>query len=274
MRWVVFDTPAMVHRAWHAMDRNSENLLTVLWSQVGHAIRRIGANRLVPLFAFDSYRSLRREELSPNYKTHKRRQYTKREQNDYKRLHLLMAYLRMWLLPTMGIQTLYQDGLEADDLIASAARMVRARPKEKLIIVSSDSDLYQCLRSNVTMLHLTKGRLIDEHAFFQMKGVAPQQWAKVKAIGGCASDGIRGVPGIGEKSAIAYVRGELQGARRRRIEASIEQIVKNKRLVALPYPTTAGVELRVLPVAYGNWFCEMVGILRDNHILRRLVMER
>lgn len=268
MRWVVFDTSAMMHRAWHAMQMNSKHLLTVLWAQVARVLRRTEVQGAAVVFAFDSARSLRREELSPNYKKRKR-QHTVREAKEYKRLHLTIDYLRMKLLPSMGIQALCWDGLEADDMIAAAAESMIDRLGDRLFIVSADSDLFQCLRSNVSMLHLTKGQIIDVAWLHKVKGVSPVQWRRVKAIGGCKSDGIRGVPGVGEKSAIAFVRGELKGAKRRCIEAYHKRIARNMNLVRLPYSSAVRVELHRPDSALCYWFWETIDCLRDNATLRR-----
>jgi 5'-3' exonuclease len=70
-------------------------------------------------------------------------------------------------------------------------------------------------------------------------GLDPAQWALVKAIGGCASDGIPGcAPGIGEGRAIAYLQNKLKPTSGYffNIQNNDDRICDNMKLVRLPHP--------------------------------------
>jgi 5'-3' exonuclease len=127
---------------------------------------------------------------------------------------------------------------EADDLIGALVDKLKGR----IIIVSSDTDFYQCLdRADI---YLTKQKkLFTKKNFREKYNVYPDNWPLAKAIGGCYTDSVIGIEGVGDpksasSKALKYIRGEMgPGKVRDRIE-SIEGkalIDKNLPIVTLPY---------------------------------------
>ena len=95
-------------------------------------------------------------------------------------------------------------GFEADDLIATYAAMAETANMET-IIVSSDKDLMQLVRGDVTMLDPMKQRRIGVAEVEEKFGVTPDKVVDVQALAGDSSDNVPGVPGIGIKTAAELI---------------------------------------------------------------------
>ena len=112
-----------------------------------------------------------------------------------------------------------QEGLEADDLIASAVRQL-SEDETDLLIVSSDKDLSQLVGPKVKQLlppptaNPKMGwRLLDESAVKEKFGVSPAGILDYLSIIGDQSDNIPGLPGVGPKTALKWMNehGDLEG---------------------------------------------------------------
>ncbi|HIJ44318.1 MAG TPA: DNA polymerase I, partial [Rhodospirillaceae bacterium] len=119
------------------------------------------------------------------------------------------------------------DGFEADDLIATYARLARDAGAE-VTIVSSDKDLMQLVGPGVTMQDAMKNRAIGPEEVREKFGVGPEKVVDVQALAGDSSDNVPGVAGIGIKTAAKLIReygdldnllaraGEIKQPKRRR----------------------------------------------------------
>ena len=103
--------------------------------------------------------------------------------------------------------------------------------------MSTDNDLFQLLRDNVSMLINNKKPLYTKAKFEQEHQISVHQWSAVKAISGCDSDGIIGVKGVGEKTAIKYLCYELNKTSKayKEIEGNPELVALNFNLTHLPF---------------------------------------
>ena len=97
-------------------------------------------------------------------------------------------------------------GFEADDLIATYARMGREQDL-KVTIVSGDKDLMQLVGDGIEMLDPMKQRMIGPEQVVEKFGVLPEKVIDVQALAGDSIDNVPGVPGIGVKTA-AQLLGE------------------------------------------------------------------
>lgn len=114
------------------------------------------------------------------------------------------------LLDRMGVPRLAVRGYEADDVLGTLARMGTERGYESAV-VTGDRDLLQLVDDQVSVLLTTRGGIselerMDAAATEAKMGVRPEQVPDLKGLMGDASDNIRGVAGIGEKSAKTLVR--------------------------------------------------------------------
>ena len=100
----------------------------------------------------------------------------------------------------------------------------------KVTIVSSDKDLMQLVKKNISMLDTMKNRLIKENEVFEKFGVKPNRVIDVQSLAGDSVDNIPGVPGIGIKTASLLINeyGDLDNL----LEKS-SNIKQNKRRESL-----------------------------------------
>jgi DNA polymerase-1 len=104
----------------------------------------------------------------------------------------------------LRIPVLELPGYEADDLIATYARLARERGFE-VVVVASDKDLLQLVGDGVAVLNPSKNVRLDAEAVLETFGVAPDRVRDVLGLMGDSVDNIPGVPGVGEKTALAMV---------------------------------------------------------------------
>jgi DNA polymerase-1 len=144
-----------------------------------------------------------------------------------------------------GIPSIELEGYEADDLIATYARLGREQGR-KVIIVGTDKDLMQLVNDHVSLYDPIKGGILGREAVIEKFGVPPEKVIDVQALSGDSVDNVPGVPGIGIKTAAQLITeygdlesllsraGEIKQPKRR--EALIENADKarlSKRLVTL-----------------------------------------
>lgn len=198
------------------------------------------------IFAFDVGKR-KRNEIFPDYKAHRRADMTPEEEALYADFKQQMHQLRKSYLPRIGFRNvLFEHGYEADDVIASVCHNLP--PEDEAIIVSADSDLFQLLAPNVLMHNPNSFKTTTLQSFKRDWGLLPKQWSKVKAISGCKGDNVPGIPGVREKTAAKYLRGELKpnSAAMKAIQEGWDEIVlRNKALVKLPFVGTPVFELVV-----------------------------
>lgn len=182
------------------------------------------------MFAWDSTKSFRKDRY-PFYKDRKTAKIQTDDEIEMDRHHFKQfAIIRDEILPKIGfIHSHKYDGFEADDIIAATVM----NNKQPMIIVSSDEDLYQLL-GYASMYIYRKRSLLSKQGFQALYGIPPSDWWKVKALAGCKSDCVPGIPGIGETFAIKYLKGELKGARLTKIQENMAIMDRNEWLVRLP----------------------------------------
>lgn len=130
-----------------------------------------------------------------------------------------------------GLPALEKDGFEADDLIATYAKLAAAAGMD-VVIVSSDKDLMQLVGERVSMLDPMKERSIGAAEVMEKFGVGPERVVDVQALAGDATDNVPGVPGIGVKTAAELINmyGDLDTLLAR--AAEIKQPKRRETLLA------------------------------------------
>ena len=139
----------------------------------------------------------------------------------------------------LGFQTCNAYGYEADDCIAVNVNYLSPRLR-RIVILSSDQDLFQLLGGNVLMAKPIGGALIGQEGVVKETGVTPDKIAEFKALAGCKSDDIPGVTDIGEKTAVEYLTGKPTTARRKALIEAAEadgSLAMWRLLTKLPFPT-------------------------------------
>jgi 5'-3' exonuclease len=104
-------------------------------------------------------------------------------------------------LEAMGVTVWPMVEFEADDALATAAARF-AGDSERVVILSPDKDLAQCVRGTHVVMHdRIRGATYDEAAVRTRFGIAPASIPDWLALVGDTADGIPGVSGWGRKSA-------------------------------------------------------------------------
>ena len=132
------------------------------------------------------------------------------------------------VLSAMGIRTLEQPGLEADDILGTLAKRAQKEGVD-VALVSGDRDLLQIATDQIKIrIPKTKGARTEVEDYYAADvearyGVTPQGFIDLKALMGDASDNIPGVPKVGEKTAAELMKqfGSLDG-----IYAHVEEVTK------------------------------------------------
>ena len=115
----------------------------------------------------------------------------------------------------IGWKNFGTKGLEADDLIGSMIE--KWKDDAQITVISGDKDLLQLLNPSTTIAFTKKGYteydVYTENRFIEEYGIAPTQFAEVKAFMGDAGDGYPGVKGIGPKTALQLIQnhGSIDG---------------------------------------------------------------
>lgn len=203
-----------------------------------------------------------RKNVYPSYKQQKdkdgnikTKEKTEKELEDdkesFKRFDIIQDFIK-----NMGFRVVVQNGCESDDTLAMIVKQEEYKD-EKFVMVTSDEDMYSTLTNgNVTLYMCTKRLIYTREMFIQEKGIDPSKWRLVKAIGGCKSDHVQGVNGIGEKKAIAYIKGEMKDtlASYKKIkDFPIELQRRNMYLVSIPIKETEKVILDEDKSSYENF---------------------
>ncbi len=144
-----------------------------------------------------------------------------------------------------NVSAIEQDNFEADDLIATYAR-IAVEAGATCRIVSSDKDLMQLVKPGVALYDTMKDREIGETEVLEKFGVTPNKVIDVQSLAGDSVDNVPGVPGIGVKTGAELINtyGSLealleraseikQQKRRENLIQFADQARLSKRLVTL-----------------------------------------
>lgn len=110
-------------------------------------------------------------------------------------------------LRAMGVHVWAMVELEADDALASAARVAGDDPAvTEVLILTPDKDLAQCVRAGkVVQVDRRNDRIIDVAGVVEKFGVEPESIPDYLALVGDSADGFPGLTGWGAKSAAAVL---------------------------------------------------------------------
>ena len=157
------------------------------------------------VLCWDSKSSIRKK-LYPQYKEKRHEYKTEQEEEDMQRAVRQFPVVRK-ILAHYGFLCYIKRQFEADDLFGS---IVKHNKDRHFTIITADEDMFQLLDDcKVQMYSPTKKEMWTERHLMKMKGITPKQWVDIKAIGGCSSDKVPGLPGVGEGKAIKYILGQM-----------------------------------------------------------------
>ncbi|HEB49871.1 MAG TPA: DNA polymerase I [Desulfobulbus sp.] len=203
----LIDGSAYIYRAYHAIRplANSSGLPTHAVYGFTTILRRILRERSPQWLAvaFDTRGPVFRHQIYPAYKANRPPMPED--------LQPQIPYI--WrIVSAYNILRLEHDDQEADDLIASATRILTGQGC-RVVVVSGDKDLLQLVSDRVLLWDPMNDRTLDVAAVQEKYGIAPDHLLDYFALTGDASDNIPGVPGIGPKTArkLISAHGSLEG---------------------------------------------------------------
>ncbi|WP_027190285.1 DNA polymerase I [Fundidesulfovibrio putealis] len=161
----------------------------------------------------------------------------------------------------LGFPVLREEGVEADDTIATLA--ARCKAVGPVVIIGADKDLRQCLDEQVLLWDPSgkQEKLTTLRDFQADFPPGPAFWPDFQALTGDSSDNIPGVPGVGPKTAIEIVAqfpsleelregvALLKPAWRKKIEPHLEDVFVYRELTRLKLDAAVDVSLESLAVA-------------------------
>lgn len=147
--------------------------------------------------AFDKGKATFRHQMTPDYKAGRKETPVELVEQFKIVREMLDAY---------NIKYLEYDEIEADDIIGTLAKKFDI----DTCIFSSDHDLFQLIDDTTKVYCMKKGMselsVIDEKALFEDMGLKPYQIIDYKGLAGDKSDNIKGVAGIGDKTAVSLLQ--------------------------------------------------------------------
>ena len=110
-----------------------------------------------------------------------------------------------------GIKTFEKAGFEADDLIATFAERFKKEKDLQIVILTGDRDTLQLVEgTKIVVRTFNKGvsdtTIYDEKAVIEKYGLRPLQLIDYKSLVGDPSDNVKGVPGVGPKTATELIK--------------------------------------------------------------------
>ncbi|PSJ28444.1 flap endonuclease [Streptosporangium nondiastaticum] len=220
---MLLDTASLYFRAYfgvpdsvRAPDGTPVNAVRGLLDFIARLVQDHHPDDLVACMDFD-WRPHWRVELIPSYKAHRVAEETASGPDEEEVPDTLSPQVPVIeaVLDAIGIARVGAVGYEADDVIGTLA----GRAAGPVDIVTGDRDLYQLVddRRGVRVLYPVKGvgtlQPVDETLLREKYGVDGAGYADLALLRGDPSDGLPGVPGVGEKTAAKLLAsfGDLAG---------------------------------------------------------------
>jgi DNA polymerase-1 len=212
---LAIDGNSLVHRSYHAQASTGLRsaageprwAIRGLLTQLVAAVERIAPAAVLVGFD-DPERSVRRDRW-PIYKAGRT-----------EKLETLVCQLAAAaeVLAELGLAVIVPDGLEADDVLASAASFGR-RSGVETVIMTSDRDAFALIDEHTRVLRIINGGveaspMLTPDRFRLMLGIRPDQYRDFAALRGDPSDNLPGIRGFGPKMAARLLAelGSVQAA--------------------------------------------------------------
>ncbi|MBT8421042.1 MAG: DNA polymerase I, partial [Gammaproteobacteria bacterium] len=203
---VLVDGSSYLYRAFHAMPALSTSRGEPTGAVYGvvNMLRRILTDAPDYLaVVFDAKGKTFREDIYADYKAN-RPSMPEALQQQIEPLHALVAAL--------GVPIINVPGVEADDVIGTLASQARAAGLS-VLISSGDKDFTQLVGDDVILANTMDGNHLDPKGVEDKFGVPPSLIVDYLALVGDAVDNVPGVPKVGPKTAVNWLRahGSLDG---------------------------------------------------------------
>ena len=236
---LLIDGSSYLFRAYHAMPplNNSRGEPTGAVFGVIKMLRK-QLEELKPEFVlvvFDAKGKNFRHDLYPQYKAH-RPPMPEELAQQIEPLHSIIQALGLPLVAT--------EGVEADDVIGTLTHKALAKNLQ-VVISTGDKDLAQLVNERVRLVNSMDNSVLDRAGVIQKFGVTPEQMGDYLALVGDSSDNIPGVPKVGPKTAVKWLKefdtldnivvhaAEIPGKVGENLRANFAQLALSRVLVTL-----------------------------------------
>jgi len=247
---VLVDGSSYLYRAFHALPplTNSKGLPTGAVKGVINMLRRLQKDypESEVSVIFDAKGKTFRDDIYPEYKAQRP------PMPDDLRCQIEPIHN---IIRAMGLPLIAIGGVEADDVIGTFAD--QATKLGRAVVVSTgDKDMAQLVNEHVTLVNTMTNTVMDIQGVHDKFGLPPELIIDYLALMGDKVDNIPGVPGVGEKTALALLQGlgsidsiyqrldEVAGLGFRGSKTMAKKLEDNKEMALLSY-TLATIKLDV-----------------------------
>src|SRR5271156_3039409 len=197
---ILVDGSGYVFRAFHALPQmnTSRGLPTnAVFGFIRMLLKLLKDVRPTHIaIVFDSPKRTFRDDLFEDYKKNR-----PQAPND---LVVQIPYIHR-AVEAFRIKSIVHEGVEADDVIGTLAKRA-AEEHFAVTIVTSDKDFMQLVGPHVTLWETMNDRRTGVREVRERFGVEPSALVDIQALTGDTIDNVKGVPGVGEKTASALVQ--------------------------------------------------------------------
>lgn len=255
--FMVVDSEAMLHRAYHAFTNDNLKFTTStgmlngafhgFFNMMNNQIQKHSPKNIIFCWG-DKRANLLRKKIYPLYKEN--RSDSPKEGFDAQLLDVQRA------IHAMGYTQYLSKGFEGDDVVFAVVKKQLEEyslvdPTFRIIILSTDKDILQLVDNRVKVCHVSSSKDIeyDETAVIEKYQLPPSQLADYFCLVGDDNDNVRGIEGIGPKTAVSLLTkngpihawfnniGNIDASNgiKMKLQAARPQLVLNKKLVSLEY---------------------------------------
>ncbi len=249
---VLVDGTSFLYRAYHALPplSNSKGEPTGAIYGVANMLRKLLQSYDTPYFAvvFDAPGKTFRESLFEAYKAHRPPMPEE--------LTVQMKPLQE-LVEALGIPLIVEEGVEADDVIATVAKQAEALDFH-VVVATSDKDLAQLVNEQLILDNTMSETRLDAAGVREKFGVPPEKIVDYLALVGDSSDNIPGVPGVGPKTAVKWLNqygcldeivahaDEIKGKVGERLRAHLDGLALARQLATVHSDVMLAIKLQDL----------------------------
>ncbi len=241
----ILDSYGLIYRAYFALvshpltNSRGENIsaVSIFFRNLKALLSKYKPGYLAA--AFDSRTPTFRHEMYPEYKA------TRQKTPDD--LHAQVPWIEE-ILCGLKVPVLRVDGFEADDIIATVAKVCREQNRPCRIL-SGDKDLLQLVNENCKEMQPDKfnGGWVEDgiEEVIAKWGIGPEKILDYLSLVGDAADNVPGVKGVGDKTALKLLgeygdldgiyehAAEIKGALGEKVRADKDNAYFSKKLIAL-----------------------------------------
>ncbi|KGK20430.1 DNA polymerase I [Vibrio navarrensis] len=198
---ILIDGSSYLYRAFHAYPgtmSNGEiptNAVYGVVNMLRSMMRQFASERIAVVF--DAKGKTFRDEMYPEYKAHRP------PMPDDLRCQIEPLHD---VIRAMGLPLICVPGVEADDVIGTLAYQA-SQQGMPVLISTGDKDMAQLVDDNITLINTMTNVVMDREGVIEKFGIPPELIIDYLALMGDKVDNIPGVPGVGDKTAVALLQG-------------------------------------------------------------------